>query len=780
MHDLPIIMNYPLCADAGLSQIDPLQDQVWELSLLAGEPPALDLHTTYGLRCLSMRLFPSFTQNGEELTDPRSFAEFPRLIQRFPNYARLACRPFTSIDVELEYWVPSSTLICGRVKLTNLGTVPLSLRMNWNAILVPGHRGFPMDTVEMGVNTVMQGYCEHLAPVFFITGGPEVTTRTYPSLGFSFALPENASRRLSWGLAALDTAENSFVQARHGTSLNWETELIKTELDEKHKAVEFHSDENDWGIWLQETQIRARQFLVNGLNGEQTLHLVDKRDPDVRLLDEKLLSRNSALNGETNLYQIWLASRLLMPANPKLIKELLRTTLEKQQADGALPFTVSPGGSVSMVKAPPLLASLVTDISDWLHEETWLKQIYPLLVRAFRCWFAKAGSEIPVWESPLQTGLENSPLFAAWLPTDQGVEIKTIFSPALVAMLYKEAHSLLQIGQKIENSEDSEWLNAISQRLSEALEHAYDPKTHSYRYLDAQSCRCEAVQELRSFKRNGLIQFKRNFKTRRRLLITCTSPKASRKSLQITLNGMCQGEPVNEKASLNFLYYQNGTSRYTSEHLFTSLESVEITGLQEDALLSLKLAGTELDDLSLFLPLWAGMVTPERAKDLVEGGLLPHYLSPYGLTSFRMENTATEKNSISTLWNTFLIEGLLRYGQREVAADVTKRLFTAIFSEWRQSGRTISSLRASDGRGSGDHGSLESLPLLWPLLQLMGVEFLDNQELILHGFNDLFAPFTVQYERVMLTLSQHSTVIQTVNGSRTEIDKAGRYKILLP
>jgi hypothetical protein len=161
------------------------------------------------------------------------------LIERASNYARLAFRPFSSIDVELEYWVPASNLICGRVKVTNLGLTPAALGMNWNALLQPGHKGAAMNTVEMGVNTVMQGSCEDLFPVFFITGGPEVTTRTFPSLGFSFALPENASRRLSWGLAALDSAENSFMQARHATSLNWDTEITKIEMEEKRKTIEF-------------------------------------------------------------------------------------------------------------------------------------------------------------------------------------------------------------------------------------------------------------------------------------------------------------------------------------------------------------------------------------------------------------------------------------------------------------------------------------------------------------------------------------------------------------
>jgi hypothetical protein len=73
---------------------------------------------------------------------------------------------------------------------------------------------------------------------------------------------------------------------------------------------------------LREIQCHARQFLVNGLNDEKSLHLVTRRGPDTRLQEAKLLRRNSALTGEADLYQVWLLSRVLMPANPGLIKEL--------------------------------------------------------------------------------------------------------------------------------------------------------------------------------------------------------------------------------------------------------------------------------------------------------------------------------------------------------------------------------------------------------------------------------------------------------------------------
>ncbi len=771
---------YTLCTDAGHSLINPLRDQVWELAEVGGEPPALDLRTTYGLRCLGMRLFPSFTNEGETLTDPRSFAQKPQIKECFANYLRLTCRPFSTIDVELEYWVPESDLVCGRVKITNRGSSPASLKMDWTARLNPGYKGTPMNAVEMGVNTVLQGACEDLYPVFFITGGPEVTTRSYPSLGFSFALPENASRRLSWGLAALDSPENSITRARHATSLNWDAELTKLALSEKSRTLEFSCAESDWPHWLGETQRHARQLLVNGLNREKTPHLVSQRSPDTRLQEEKLLRRNSALNGEADLYQLWQFSRVLLPADATSLKEVIHTLLEKQQPDGSLPLAVGPSGMVSMVKAPPLLASLVVEVHAYLQDETWLKQIYPQLTRALRCWFSEGAEQQPCWESALQTGLEHSPIFSTGQPGDQGLAPQTVFSPALAALLYHEAESLRQLAHQVDDPEADAWLNERREALLHVVDASFDEKSSAYRYRDAQSGRCDAPQTLREFKHNGLIQFKRNLKTPRRLLLSCSGLKSGSQPVQVIINGSLHKQPVSEKIHIGMQYYNSGFGHQTGQHLFDVIEAVEVSGLDKVATLSLSLAGTDRDDISLFLPLWAGMASNETAQAMIENTLLPNYLSPYGFTTFPLDQAPLETNSISPLWNTFIIEALLRYGYREVAASALTHLYNALFAQWNQNGHFSSSLRASDGKGSGERDSISGLVPIWPFLRMLGVEFLHPSQVILQGLNDRFAPFTVQYERVMLTLSQHSTVIETVNGSRTEIDQAGHYKILLP
>ena len=110
---------YILAADSRCGPIDYVNDQIWNLHLERSEPPSLTLRTTFGLRAPSLRLFPRFIEGDTAITDPNSFSSQPVVKRFYPNYLRVAFSPFMAIDVEVEYWVPNSHAIAGRVQITN-------------------------------------------------------------------------------------------------------------------------------------------------------------------------------------------------------------------------------------------------------------------------------------------------------------------------------------------------------------------------------------------------------------------------------------------------------------------------------------------------------------------------------------------------------------------------------------------------------------------------------------------------------------------------------------
>ena len=91
----------PLCltlaTDARLDPTDYYNDQIWELRLGGGTPLALAFHTTYGLRARSFRLFPSFTEGEDAITDPSDFSVAPVVEQIYPNFIQISYSPFPEI-----------------------------------------------------------------------------------------------------------------------------------------------------------------------------------------------------------------------------------------------------------------------------------------------------------------------------------------------------------------------------------------------------------------------------------------------------------------------------------------------------------------------------------------------------------------------------------------------------------------------------------------------------------------------------------------------------------
>src|SRR6185436_7154778 len=93
-----------LAADVRFGPTDYADDQIWELTLAGGDPPALALRTTYGLRARDMRIFPSFPAGAFTLTDPEQFVDAPVVHHFTVNRIQATFSPFSGLHVHADYW----------------------------------------------------------------------------------------------------------------------------------------------------------------------------------------------------------------------------------------------------------------------------------------------------------------------------------------------------------------------------------------------------------------------------------------------------------------------------------------------------------------------------------------------------------------------------------------------------------------------------------------------------------------------------------------------------
>ena len=170
--------NLTLTADVRAGGTDYSDDHIWELRFGGGEPPAIALGTTFGLRARGLRLFPRFVLGDQEACDPDEFARGPVVRNFYTNFVRLDFSPFPDIDVKAEYWVPQSHAILGRFWITNRSESDCDMRLEWAAVLAP-NEGQRMAADQIEGSPVLCGETANLSPVVFMTHKPGDNPRAF-------------------------------------------------------------------------------------------------------------------------------------------------------------------------------------------------------------------------------------------------------------------------------------------------------------------------------------------------------------------------------------------------------------------------------------------------------------------------------------------------------------------------------------------------------------------------------------------------------------------------
>ena len=238
-------LSLTLAADSRLSIPDYLNDHIWELTLGGGEPPALSLGTTFGLRAKAMRLFLRFSEGNKSVSDPAAFALPPTVRRFYPNFLVVDYAPLPNIDVSTEYWVPQSNAISGRVTVVNKSNATRKIRLELCAILTPID-GQGMNALQMSMVNVLSGQTNGLFPVLFLTGGPAHGSGPYPSLFLDLDLGPGATRQLTWTQAATNTLQTSIDLARQTAARPWEAERARLELLNASQTIDIHTGDKDW------------------------------------------------------------------------------------------------------------------------------------------------------------------------------------------------------------------------------------------------------------------------------------------------------------------------------------------------------------------------------------------------------------------------------------------------------------------------------------------------------------------------------------------------------
>jgi hypothetical protein len=754
-----------------------VNDHSWEMDLGSGEPPALSLHTTYGLRARSCRIFPRFTEGNTSVANVADFARQPVIRQFYPNFLELSFSPFEGLEVTYEVRVPDSHTITGRVTVTNRSDEPRVPRLEICAALVPleGH-AFSHTQVQM-VN-VLVGQTSGLVPLLFMTGGPLPGPGPQPSLMVDLELQPDASRQLTWAQAATFEHQTSFDTARLVAAQPWDAERARIELVNAGDTIDIQTGDPDWDAALALSQKVAFSLFFPKNKNLPYPSFVQMRGPDQGYSRKGDGSDYPASwSGQSPLDAYYLSS-LLPGAQQTLARGLLRNFLAVQSQDGTLDGKPGFGGQRGRYPAMPILANLAWALHCPDEDDEFLAEAFPKLLKFFWSWFSPMNDRdrdgIPEWVHLLQTGYEENPMFDTWNPWSQGAEISSMHNPALMAMLYREGRCLIKMADRLGRESEVGLVRRQIERLKSALDESWNPRTALYRYRDRQTGESTSGKVLGRLQGSGMIKLKQAFKPPVRLLIEVqTKDPATRRPQVIISEFVTKGE--NEIIQGGQFHWRSGGMVATSLQVHEKIGRIQLKGVGAKDKVIVRRPDYSGEDHTLLLPLWAGVPDAKQAQLIVKRNLLnaDRFDRPYGIPACRTApNIEADPvcSSVYLPWNQLLCEGMLAYGFRQEAARLVAHLMAGVIQNLKQMRAFYQRYHSDTGQGLGERNALSGLAPVGLFLQVLGVQVLSPTRVRLEGENPYPWPVTVQYKGLKVVRGLERTEVIFPNGKSATVD----------
>jgi hypothetical protein len=785
-----------LCADARLCVPTYTDDQTWELTLHGDDPPAVALETTYGLRVQGIRIFPSFFTQGSVVSDPRSFAE-PVVIRRFlVNYVRLECKPTPAWWAELEYWVPDSQRIAGRITLLNQSRGDQEMRLRLQAVLRP----HPYDTGDSGASTsgrlttggmrpesisgvtVLTGVTENLAPVVFLAGGAKPEVGPYPALGVDLRLPPGDSRSVVWAHAGLPDVESSFASARELVGCGWDAEVARVEMVNA-SIVDVRTGDPDW-----DAAFAASQNVSLGAYLGPTRFLDYPSFVEARVPDRGFSTRPDGKDyswqwAGQEAGQACLNLPQILPAAPELAHGVLRNFIKSQKQDGAIDWKPGLGGQRNGSLCAPLLADLTWQIYQQTQDMSLLEQMLQPLLAFLDRWFASDHDRdrdgVPEWDNTMQAGYDDWPTFVRWRTWGQGLDITKAETSDLAAYLSCECRALIRIANELGRDEMVDPLQSRIDELRQAVERSWSDADTTYHHQDRDLHQTVRGEILGRGRGEFVMHVDRAFEPAGRLLIRVGASEGVSHAIQVLIHGRDadgseQTERLTERSFQWFWDY--GTA--TSDQAHAYIERIEVRGLSPEFETELRTADFHRQDQSLLLPLWAGIPQPSRAERLVLQTLLDEdrYWRRFGIPICSAADPAfdgTEKagsGGMHVLWNVMIAEGLLEYGYTAQAVDLLSRVMQACIYSLKSDKSFHDAYNPDTPQGLGERNHISGVAPLSLFLKILGVQLITPHKVYLRGKNPFEWPVEVTWMGLRVLREMDQTHITFPDGQTVVLE----------
>lgn len=758
---IPQSFHFTIASDSRFNRIDPNNDQIWEFHCASKEPPALTLHTTYGLRAQSMRILPQFVINEATFADPFEFASPPKLLTFLPNYFSLNFSLLEGIHVLGEVWVKTSQGITGRYQIQNSGNKVITLHFDLVMNLKPLDSGPNMSANILGTNHVLTGKTHDLDIVGMLSGSTSASQSPYPALSIDLQIVPGKSRTVQWALASTASLSDSQALAKSMLDLQWEAEIARLVMQNDSQTIEIHTGDSDWDFSLASAQRTANSLVLGRGENENIPAFVSPRTVD--------MGYSFAENGSGLIHQWKNQSAIeayylfgyLLPGCVEQARIILNFFLQKYQDTENKPAKLD----------QPILCTMAMAYFEASNDLTWVEKNLPCLETFIKCWFDPANDRdqdrFPEWQDLQQSGLEDNPMFSRWKPETQGLNINVVESPALSSLLYSECNSLLNLSKMVKDINGIRWIIEIMAELKKQADDCWNDKLNCYTYRDYETHIAQQGKLVAHVRGNETIMLKKGFSKPQRLLFQISGRDDTRRRFRIRLQGKKQRTEKEEVIDYFNLSWLQGRAYYTTNEVFSRLDLIETEGMNEDDLIDLFVIDHQILDISLLLPLWAQMTDGSRTGKLIERTILKNFWGEFGIpvsSQTRSELFMARPPKVLANWNEMVGKGLLRAGRVDLARDLLTKMMKAIVSSHKKYHVFHESYHAQTAEPSGDRDHIRGFPPLSLFLETLGVKYIYSDRVVISGKNPFPWPVTIKYKGTSLTRHEKDSVITFSSG----------------
>lgn len=760
-----------MASDGETSVFNPDNDQIWAVSLDYSDASPFQLTTTYQLRARSMRLFPNIIVGHRRLTHPDEFTLQPTVTGYTPSSIELKYAFKNGLHAQFSSFVAAQDLLAGTITLHNSGHEPIAVDCELAAILIPMGKGIPTHPEKTNGNQILCGNTEQIFPVLFMSGGPVATINPYPALCSAFQLDPGQSDHRQWALASKTSQEASLSAAREFVSPDWLQVVKARNIAHASRMIYVNTSNPDWDTAFTLAQINALTHLINPDPKLHQISFIRTRLSDQRVPTE---DHNAGLNDLTLLDVLHLF-QVLLPSHPEHLTRLVEQYLKQVDDQGCLPSSIYWGFSGKQINECPLLAQLCLKLYEINRDADFLVKAFPALQRFFDVgWLGQVDPNLeflPHWATPAQLQLESGLFnFDIWEETGNGVDICTADSPALAAMLIREATAMEKITHILGDRSARTRYRKTSKKIQEKVLSMFDSERQIFSYHDRQSHFAPTRELYYPGRVQPTLNINKHFIQPQRLHLKLLSSARYDRTCWVRIEGEdVNGEKIVDQRQASDLPWAAGHTHLTTHHLYSVLHSVGFEGFHQIDRFLIETADYTQADISCLLPVWSGGLQKEQTT-AIHATLLdcPDIDLTAGIPeTWRGVRPLPERlhQHTNILWNTLIIEGLANEGHTEEAMGLFTSLMTTIVQGLKNYNGFYPTYDIDSGLPQGQANAIHGLAPLGLCLQIAGIKLLSPNRVAVWGSNPFPWPIEVRWQGLWLSKESSQTQIIFPDGT---------------